>query len=144
MNVGCLTTNFQGGGHSEKGGLLTNYYLKCETLVNYGLLKWDPCEPQERREEGVFRVAHPNNPFRSIPPTPIWPKSQLSEAVHGCHGNQNKKMYRFWIFGIWAFIWNVTLHNWVSFGKCVLEKGFSWAPNTRPPLMRRVILNWLS
>ena len=40
-------------------------------------------------------------------------------------------MYRFWIFGIWAFIWYITLHNWV------LASGWKrlakiWAPNTRP------------
>ena len=26
-------------------------------------LKWDPCEPQERHEKRVFRVAHPHVPF---------------------------------------------------------------------------------
>ena len=56
-----------------------------------------------------------------------------SEALHGYHGNQNQTMYRFWIFGIWAFIWYITLHNWV------LASGWKrlakiWAPNTRPPL----------
>ena len=42
-------------------------------------------------------------------------------------------MYRFWIFGIWAFVWCITLHNWV------LASGWKRlakirAPNTRPPL----------
>ena len=56
-----------------------------------------------------------------------------SEALHGYHGNQNQTLYRFWIFGIWAFIWYITLHNWV------LASGWKrlakiWAPNTRPLL----------
>ena len=31
----------------------------CELTV----AQWDPCELRERREEGVFRAAHPYNPF---------------------------------------------------------------------------------
>ena len=31
--------------------------------MNYGLLKWDPCELWERREKGVFRAAHPHTPL---------------------------------------------------------------------------------
>ena len=35
-------------------------------------LKWDPCERQERREKGVFRVAHPHTPFLGqCPPPPV-------------------------------------------------------------------------
>ena len=80
-----------------------------------------------------FRSYETNPTFR------FWVTSILvfsqSEALHGYQGNQNQKMYRFWIFGVWAFIWYITLHNWV------LVSGWKrlakiWAPNTRPPLKR--------
>ena len=113
----------------ELGGKIT-------WLAGYRL-PWQPNKKSGSiNPSGIFSSTNPLN-YETNPTFRFWVTSVLvfsqSEALHGYHGNQNQTMYRFWIFGIWAFIWYITLHNWV------LASGWKrlakiWAPNTRPPL----------
>ena len=55
-----------------QGGACELTILWNRTLVNYGLLKWDPCELWERRQKGVFRAAHLHTRSAPLPPSLSW------------------------------------------------------------------------
>ena len=60
---------------SQKGGLVN--WLFC--------LTWGPCEPQERRENGVFRAPHPCTHFLGqYPPPQGWTTLSLCQHTWQC------------------------------------------------------------
>ena len=66
----------------------------CELTL---LLKWDPCERQDRREKGVFRAAHPHTPFLGqCPPGSPLPIIISKRLCHAVPGTEPHAHFLFW------------------------------------------------
>ena len=85
--IETVEVKFGGGGVNfpifSKGGLVI--WLFC--------LKLDPCELQERRENGVFRAAHPHTPFLGQCPLGSdmgWGRTRITVCLFVCLTDRSK------------------------------------------------------